>query len=261
MTMDFAYRPPTARLLRMLRSRRFWGFFALGLVACLILLMIAIRIDQALFRRDAELLIGTIRKFQVGVTTPLQAQQMLEHWPQAAKPGGNCNHKCGIGITLQDSFRRHNDFFISHRRLMSVYILLGGTLAEVRTSMQFVNGVFRSHSIGVYIYVAPYQDATKVWLEYALIGAANIREEPERPGRPQQPPDPLHPTYWVRPTAGCEGCFIVEATFAPEANSSDVNRLMQFDLSCLNRWWHPCRTQADIMPPAWKQFLRDEAQR
>jgi hypothetical protein len=261
MTMDFAYHPLTARLLRMLRSRRFRGYCVLGLVACLILLMIAIRIDQALFRRDAELLLGTIRKFQVGVTTPLQAQQMLEHWPQAAKPGGNCNHKCGIGITLQDSFRRHNDFFISHRRLMSVYILLGGTLAEVRTSTQFVNGVFRSHSIGVYMYVAPFQSATKEWSDNTLIGAADILREPEWRGQPQRRPSPLHPTYWVGPSGGCEVCQIVRVTFTPEANSSDVNRLMQFDLSCLNRSWHPCRTGADIMPAAWQQFLEDQARR
>jgi hypothetical protein len=60
---------------------------------------------------------------------------------------------------------------------------------------------------------------------------------------------------------GCDGCIIVDVTFAPQANSSDVNRLMQFDLSCLNRWWHPCRTQADVMPAAWQQFLQDQAQR
>ncbi|MGB8130635.1 MAG: hypothetical protein WCG81_12655, partial [Candidatus Angelobacter sp.] len=69
------------------------------------------------------------------------------------------------------------------------------------------------------------------------------------------------PSYWVGPEVGCEGCVIVDVTFAPESNSEDVNRLMQFDLSCLNRWWRPCRTQADIMPDAWKQFLQDQSRR
>jgi hypothetical protein len=260
--MDFrTHFPATSWLLRLFRRRRFWGFVVLGLFASVLALMIAIRVDQVVFRNNAEHLIATVRNFQVGVTTPTQAQQMLDRWPQARKVDGDCSRKCGTAVILQDSFRRHIDFLLRHRHLMRMYILLGGTLAEVRTSTHFVNGTFRSHSIGIYIYVAPFQNAAKVWSDYTLIGAAEIGHEPERPGRPQRTPDPLHPTYWVGPTAGCEVCLIVDTIFTPEADSTDVTRLMQFDLSCLNRWWHPCRTQADIMPTAWKQFLQDQAQR
>lgn len=254
-------RPASQLFLRLLRAHRVWRFVAIAVFAGVIILMGAIRVDQALFRHDAEKLIGIMRAFQVGVTTPVQAQQMLKGWPQARQLSGDCSRRCSTEIILQDSFRRHNDFFIAHRRLMKIYLLLGGTLAEVRTGMQFVNGAFRAHSIAVYIYVPPFQNAENVWSDYNLMAAADIVPEPRRPGWPQLSPDPLHPSYWVGPKGVCDGCLVIEVTFAREANSSDVNRLMQFDLSCLNRWWHPCRTQADIMPPAWKQFLRDQAQR
>jgi hypothetical protein len=261
MPMDFGtHFPATLWLLRKFRSRRFWGFVVLGLFASVLALMIAIRVDQALFPRNAEELLSTIRKLQVGVTSQGEARQLLRHWPQASTLDGECGKRCWAGVFLHDFFSRHNEFFVHHRRLMRIYILLGGQLAQVRTEIIFVNRIFQSYSVGVYIYVAPYQDETKVWSEYALIGAADIRREPERPGQPQRPLDPLHPTYLVGPTAGCEGCLIIATTFTPETNSADVNRLMQFDMSCLNRWRHPCRTQSDIMPTAWKQFLQDQAQ-
>ena len=251
----------TRRLTSQLLRARIWRFVAIGALAGVIVLMGAIRIEQALFRRDAEHLISTVRAFQVGVTTPVQVQQMLLRWWQVKEVKGDCSRQCWIGITLQDSFRRHADFFVRHRGLMRIYISLGGTLAEVHGSLQFVDAKFRAHSIGIYVYVPPFRNAEKVWSDYTLIAAAGIVPEPARLGQPQRPPNPLHPTYWVGSSGGCEGCQIVAVTLTPESKTQDMNRLMQFDLSCLNRWWHPCRTQADIMPAAWKQFLQDQAQR
>ncbi len=244
------------RLLRVLR------FVARVAFAGVITLIVAIRIDQALFRRDAEHLISIIRTFQVGDTTLAQAQQTLQRWPQVKDAKDDCSRQCWIAISLQDSFQRHNAFFARHRGLVRIYIWLGGTLAEVRTSMQFVNGAYRAYSIGVYVYVPPpLRKAENLWSGYALIATSGIVPEPTRPGQQlQRTPNPLHPSYWVGPRGGCAGCLLVDVTFAPEFNPEDMNRLMQFDLSCLNRWWHPCRTQADIMPAAWKQFLQDQAQ-
>jgi hypothetical protein len=197
----------------------------------------------------------------VGATTPVQAQQILERWPQIKEVKGDCSRQCWTGIILQDSFPRHNDFILRHRGFMSIYIWLGGTLAEARTSMQFVNAALRAHSIAVYIYVPPFRNAETVWSDYTLMAGSDIVPEPTRPGQPQLTPDPLHPSYWVGAGGGCTMCLKVDVTFVPESNSQDMNRLMQFDLSCLNRWWHPCRTRADIMPAAWKQFLQDQTER
>jgi hypothetical protein len=259
--MDIAHRPPTARILQKLRTRRFWALFVLGVFASLISVVIAIRVDQALFRRDAERFLIAVGEMQVGTTTPAEARKLLNRWPQNLTIDGDCNRKCWVAGVLNDFVRRHNNFFIFHRPLLRLYMVLGGQLAEVRIQLEFVNGVFHSHSIGVYLYVAPYQDDHQgCCSEYTLIAAAYIFRERPRPGSVPLASDPLHPSYWVGP-APCDGCRLVKVTFAPEASSADVNRLMQFDLSCLNRWWHPCRSQSDIMPAAWQQFLQDATRR
>lgn len=174
---------------------------------------------------------------------------------------GNCSRKCWVGWVLTDFVRRHNNLFILHRPLLRLYMALGGQLAEVRIQLEFVNGVFYSDSIGVYLYVAPYREGHEGCCpEYTLMAAAYIFRETPRSGSVPPVPEPLHPNYWVGPKP-CDGCRLVRVTFTPEANSAEVNRLMQFDLSCLNRWWHPCRTEADIMPAAWRQFLDDQGRR
>jgi hypothetical protein len=162
-------------------------------------------------------------------------------------------------MTVKSFSRKHNDFFVRHRRLLSLYNMFGGHLAEVRAAAEFASGTFRADTVGFYIYVAP--DKTTSWADYTLIGGAGIEPESSRPSWPHHPVrDPLHPTYFLRAGGGCEVCIVISVTFMPGVNSFDRNRLMQFDFSCLTRWLHPCRTQADIMPPAWKQFLRDQAQ-
>jgi hypothetical protein len=51
----------------------------------------------------------------------------------------------------------------------------------------------------------------------------------------------------------------LSVAFLPSASQTDVNRLAQFDYSCITRWLHPCRTPSDLMPAAWQQHLQDES--
>ena len=173
--MDIAHRPATARLLQKLRTRRFWALFVLGVFASLISVVIAIRVDQALFRRDAGRFLIAVRQMQVGTTTPAEARQLLDRRPQTLTIDGDCNRKCWAGVVLNDFVRRHNNFFIFHRPLLRLYMVLGGQLAEVRIQLEFVNGVFYSHSVDVYLYVAPYQDGHQGCCpEYTLMAAATF---------------------------------------------------------------------------------------
>jgi hypothetical protein len=57
---------------------------------------------------------------------------------------------------------------------------------------------------------------------------------------------------------GCEGCVMGWVKFSPYADSGDIRRLTNFDLSCLTRW-RACMTQEDIMPDAWKQYPAEDA--
>ena len=46
------------------------------------------------------------------------------------------------------------------------------------------------------------------------------------------------------------------ARFTPNAHPSDVQRLMNFDLSCITRW-QPCLELEQLMPQAWPQYLAE----
>jgi hypothetical protein len=236
---------------------RFTKQFAVFAIAVVITIIAAIQIDQRLMRRDAEALLSDLRKLEVGVTTQSDARQILNRWPQAAKLKEDCHGGCWIGVTLNDFSRKHNDFFIRRRHFLGLYIMLGGQLAEVRASVEFVNGIFQVDTVGAYLYVAPYRGADNTWQQYTLIGATSIAEP--RSGRPNPARGKLHPTYLVGPHAGCDGCMLNEVRFMPDVTSYDRKRLMQFDFSCLTRWLHPCRTQGDIMPAAWQQYMDDQA--
>lgn len=67
----------------------------------------------------------------------------------------------------------------------------------------------------------------------------------------------LHSNYVIDRPGGCDGCVMGWVHFTPYTDSADVHRLMQLDLSCLTRI-HLCRTQQDIIPKAWAQYLDEE---
>jgi hypothetical protein len=69
----------------------------------------------------------------------------------------------------------------------------------------------------------------------------------------------LHPNYAMGRPGGCEICVLGWVKFTSDAEREDINRLTQFDLSCLTRW-HPCLTQSDLMPAAWAQYVAEHSQ-
>jgi hypothetical protein len=249
--MEFrAHFPATAWLLRVLRPRRFWGFAALGVIAAAVSVMLAIRIDQALLRRDAEALLSDLRKLQVGISTQTEAQQLMQRFPRDRFLDGIGDK--WIAVVLDDFGRSHGQYFSQHPRLMHLYLMLGGHPARVRAALQFTGGVLSSESIGVYIDTP----------EFSLVAGATFIPQSELDNNPHHAyvRDKLHPAYSVGPHP-CDGCLRIDAVFLPGVDTRDVNRLAQFDLSCLNRWWHPCRSQSDIMPTAWQQYMDDQAHR
>lgn len=73
----------------------------------------------------------------------------------------------------------------------------------------------------------------------------------------------LHPDYLVgtfpavlNADTGGSPSVIVWAELSPDANTADVSRLTQFDLSCLTRLVS-CRNR-DLMPTVWAQSVEDE---
>jgi len=72
----------------------------------------------------------------------------------------------------------------------------------------------------------------------------------------------LHPNYLVgtfpelfNADTGGSPTVVIWAEFSPDANTGDVSRLMQFDLSCLTRL-RSCK-ERDLMPTVWAQSAED----
>jgi hypothetical protein len=259
--MEFSKHFPATRwFLRRLISRRFWYIVAI-VAAPFILCATAIQVDQMLFRHKAETLVANIRELQYGKTTLAEARQFSRQWPEGGWHG-DCDRECVYEIGLKSFSLRHGDFFLGHPELQRLCLRLGGHPARVLAVVRFAKGVLQSGSVVVHLWVTSYPNPDGDPEGYTLIGDASFLSQLELEKWPallvrEQP----HATYWVHQPGGCEGCMMIGVTFLLGASRSDIERLMQFDLSCLTLRLHPCRVPGDIMPAAWQQFLDDEAQR
>lgn len=212
---------------------------------------VGIQVDQILLRKRAEQLLADVRRLQVHRTTLTEAEQVLHRWGSVTERDGDCSRKCGLDILLQDFPYEHERFLGS--RMLSAYMRLGGHPARVRVGIELRDGLVWSESVGVYVEVAPYRDDTGIVSQYSLLGGASIGSD-----LPTKNRNNLHPAYTFEGLGGgCEVCQRISVLFTPDASPSDSNRLMQFDLSCLTRWRHPCRKQIDIMPAASRQYLEE----
>lgn len=160
-------------------------------------------------------------------------------------------------VRLDDYFRwclkLHYDvgpFVHLEGRLLDVYMLMGGHPATVTASIGMRDGIVWSKGFWVTIetYARGFNGERS---EYAL--AAEVYSVP-RLGLSGN--SVFHKDYEIGRPGGCEICVMGWVKFTPYAAAADIRQLTQIDLTCLTRW-HPCETQADIMPAAWKQYLRE----
>jgi hypothetical protein len=137
---------------------------------------------------------------------------------------------------------------------------MGGRPAKVIANVGMRDGVAWSKgftvNIETYWHNIPglYADS---WDEFALI--SHVGSVPQFDSSSPDSGDPqfrLHRSYIINRQAGC--CFFNEGYvhFTPYADPGDIQRLMQFNLSCLTQI-RPCLDQIDIIPAAWKQYLAE----
>ena len=239
-----------------MNKKRLWRvskIAAITVIAGLLAITTAIQIQRSLARRDAERLFEAFRSLQVGKTTPAEIQQLLIRWPRTAQATGDCSERCGFEIVQRDVAVKYGHVLSEHIALRRAYILLGGRPEQVRVAGEFRRGTLWFKSMGVYVDVQPHHDFAGGNTEYTLIAGVSFVPDSEirlhRNGS--------HPAYAFEIGGGCSMCVRIGVVFAPDANRSDVDRLMQFQFRCLTAWRNPCRTPADIMPAAWKQASRE----
>jgi hypothetical protein len=262
-------------------------FAAIGISVALFLVLVASQVEQRIYRSRAELLLSQVQSLELRKTPWLEAQRQLKHWAGESKFNDQCNGtECSVQITLLEPVYGflsrslifvHLDDYVRWRlklsydegpfvRMVSTlsrgYMVIGGRPAKVTATVGMRDGVAWSKGFLVYIetywHNIPKADSDR-WFEYALI--AGLHSVPRFDYGRTLDGDQFtrHPNYVISRPGGCEGCIEGYVNFTHYADPADIHRLMQLNLSCLTRI-RPCLDQSDIMPAAWKQYLREHPQ-
>ena len=222
-------------------------------VALLFLSAAAVRIRQQVLRYRAERLLSDFRDLKLRTSTWSDAQNIFRRWGSWGHYDGTCTREaCTYWIELSDDFSN----FVQHRRLpgwkfMSVFEFLGGRPTLIRASLTVADGLVWEKSFLAVVSVPPQRGPDKSFAgsRYNLIGGSGSVSRFS-----SAPPElAVHENYLVSTPGGGTGCRAVGAKFTPYADSADVQRLMNFDLSCITRR-RPCWEPGEIMPDAWKQY-------
>jgi len=252
MALDRSTFPSTAWLLRHLTSRRALRFYLL--FAVLVILFAAfIQIQAHLLRHRAEALLSDIRQLELRKSTWADAQNIISRWGAWGHYDGSCTAaECEYHVVIADVFNKR----LLPYRLALPYVVIGGWLGGrpvlVHASFTVIDGVLWGKSFDASIVVPPRSFSD---YGYTLIGKAGSASRLSRFG--PEPQLALHKDYLIGRPGGCEGCLMAYARFTPNAHPSDVQRLMNFDLSCITRW-QPCLELEQLMPQAWPQYLADQ---
>jgi hypothetical protein len=256
---------------------RFFGkatlavFISLCALFCLILTVS--QVTQHVFRLRAERLLAEVQSLELRKTPWPETQRLFQHWGSAAKLNGDCDRQgCSVDIALAepvyafvirtriyDAFGE-GPFERGWEEMARAYVRLGGRPARAQASVGIRDGVVWSKGFAVQLETFAHNVPGTWEGEYTLLASMNSRPRLGPGSGFQGVPNrqlTLHPDYEIGSPSGCDFCVDGWVNFTPYAEPADIRRLMQLDLSCLTRIIHPCRTQRDIMPNAWTQYLAE----
>jgi hypothetical protein len=248
----------------------------LGICALFLLTWIVVQVEQHFFRHRAKLLMDDIQSIELRKISWGEAQTRLQNWRSNSRIDDGCNeHRCSVEITLDEivyayiskpnAFKRLDDYFRWRFKLsydigpfvrvetvlLDAYIKVGGHPSRVIATVGMRDGVVWSKGFSVSIETYAHNDPDVLWDGYYTLIAASHTVSRFANGVSLQ-----HPNYAIGRPGGCEICVMGWVEFTPYADPADIRRLTQLDLSCLTRW-RPCRTQSDIMPVAWAEYVAE----
>jgi len=232
----------------------------MSLLALILLAVIAIHVQERILRHRAESLLVDIRSLELRKASFADAQAVFQRWKRWASTEGECSEAhCDIRISLQDfplDLPEKYSWRIDWPRHASMRV--GGHPAQVIAEIFVVNGIVWGKSFDVAVLAPPYSEAGGLASisDYTVIGTAESRSRFSHWEWDEGAY--FNPNYSIVVPSACEVCVTAMATFTSYADSKDVNRLTQFDFSCLTRW-KTCRMPVDIMPVAWKEHVADRA--
>jgi hypothetical protein len=214
-----------------------------GLCAIILILAVAIRVDQYLLRRKAERLLADLKSLEMRKSTYQDARLVIDRWKDNIHQDGSCQpSRCDVQIALRDIFTQHQAILANHQKLAyvfgSIYRFLGVRPAMVDGTIRVRRNIVWGKGI---------RALTESSTMRILIGEAGS-------GSPLNISS-LHPEYGMDSWSGC--CIEAQVIFTPYTDPADVNRLMDIDFSCLTSRI-PCKEKADILPTAWNEYMAEE---
>lgn len=241
--------------------------FCIGLIAIMLVAAVIIQIDQYVGRRRAERLLADFRSVEVRKTTFEEALKMFQKWDpveyDSSKSRGRWCDENGCDFVfylearpLGPAFEYWSEELLGRRIGRRLYMILGGRSVLLDTTVTTRNEIVWRKMFGVSIRKTPDE-----WAD-GFAGMGNFTWS-------SHPPDDivsnllLHRGYMVGTENVHAGDYgerhvaqVLSVTLRPSSDSSEVLRLMDFDLECMTRWIRPCRS-ADLMPRAWAQHELD----
>jgi len=223
---------------------RILAWFLAAVLASILLLAAAIRVDQYVLRYRAERLQSDIRSLELRKSTFADARRLEDRWFDNTKEKVCRPSWCDLDISLNNTSARHLEFLWNHLAVRAIYHSLGGRVARAGAFIQVRDNILWGKGIGLGIETLETEpDGRRV--EYTLGGSIGTHSPFQVWVQ--------HPEYQIGGPTGCTGCRIGWVNFTPFADPRDVLRLTDLNFTCITRWRH-CTKQADILPTAWKEL-------
>jgi hypothetical protein len=263
-----------AILLRILRVT------TIALLSLILLAFAFVQYNQYLLRYRATHLLADFHSVRLKQSRWPDAQRLMSRWRAFGHYDGTCNaEECSYLITFEDIGSRINSRLYDYMEARwpqsysgltfgRIYTVLGGRYARMRMGLLVENSVVARSSIGVLVSV-PKDDFWCDWDcrgGYGLLLSARASQSlkpiwtkgPWIAGDDEQLVQ--HPNYKAGRPSGCEGCMAGEVTFTPYASQAEITKLTSYNLACLTRHIHPCRTLPDVLPIArdWHLYPTEE---
>jgi len=229
--------------------KRAWLAIRVTALSALWLVMLAfaaIRAEQWLLRSRAQRLLSDIRELQSIEGRWTEAQRIMVRWRPWGLGESFCTPQtCFFYVRMRDpidSFIRGDlDRPPRFRFLVWPSQLLGEKFTFVEASLRVKDGMVEESRFRMNFFGQDEGMARSVSTSVALGYDAERWQ---------------HPDYYAEKHPGCKECVLFETGSTPFAGREKVRELTDFNFSCITRW-SPCRTEADVMPSAWKLYQQE----
>jgi hypothetical protein len=235
-------------MLGLARFRRCCFFITLFLSIAVILLFSIIQVNQRMARHQAERLMSDIRSISLRHTSFKQMGVILSRWSGSVRYKPPCsNQYCSVWILPRGGFLPFRLYGYAYRYpvLGVLYRFLGWNAAGATANLEVRNGFIWYETYVVREYVPPtfirHGRNESGW--YVIGGDISTIRSSWYPGD--------HPDYQMYRSFPEPLYHTVISSYA---STEERQRLLQFNLSCLSRWLHPCRSPEDIMPVAMAEY-------